>query len=87
MPTSSGQVAVATLTSTCAGDSSSAMRRIRPRSCGVTVWWTSTGRAMGETSEELEHRGVLGRRRHLGAKEREQLHGLGVAEHQRVADD
>ena len=42
MPTSSGHVAVATRTSTWAGASSSAMRRIKPRSCGVTFWCTST---------------------------------------------
>ena len=87
MPTSSGHVAVATRTSTWAGASSSAMRRIRPRSCGVTVWCTSTVARCASRPRNSIDGGVLGGRRDLLAEEREQLDGLVVAENQRVADD
>ena len=87
MPTSSGHVAVATRTSTWAGASSSAMRRIKPEVLRRHGLVHEHRGAVREPAEELDDGGVLGRGGDLLAEQREQLDGLVVAEDQRVADD
>jgi hypothetical protein len=86
MPTSSGQVAVATCTSTWAGASSSTMRRSRPRSCGSTLWCTSTSARNASLVVESQNRRALGARNQLVAEQCQQFDAFGFAENQGIAD-